>query len=81
MITVYEEMDFSDIREMAWCCDEEFEVIENNDLEEELMNLIETRFPEGADKTELNDFIRFEVWDLMNLDSYNREGEEEDEIY
>lgn len=70
MITVHEEMDYEDIKEMSWCCDDEFRVIDENDLEDEFMELIETVFPEGADKTELNDFIRFEVWDTMNLDSY-----------
>ena len=81
MITVYKEMDFSDIKEMAWCCDEEFRVIENNDLEDEFIELVESYFPDGVDKTELNDFIRFNVWNLMNLDLYNREGKDEDEIY
>ena len=76
MITVYEEMDFDDIREMSWCCDDKFKVIEENDLEEEFMELVENYFPDGANKTELNDFIRFDVWNLMNLDSYDKEGEE-----
>ncbi len=67
MITVHEEMDYEDIKEMSWCCDEVFEEIEKQECEDEFMELIEETFPNGVDKTDLNDFIRFDVWDIMRL--------------
>ena len=67
MITVHEEMDYEDIQEMSWCCDEVFEEIEKQEREDEFMELIEETFPNGVDKTSLNDFIRFDVWDIMRL--------------
>ena len=71
-------VEWNDIKENAWAgaapvCEE----IENQGREEEAMSLIEGVFYDGVpDETDVNDFIWFDLADMMNL--YD-EDEEEDE--
>ena len=78
-MTITKEIDsYDEIKEMSWCCDELWEKIEKHDLEEEVVQHLEEIFPEPVDETELNDYIRFEMWDSIDLDSYIEDEDEEE---
>ena len=73
--------DFNEVAKMAWSgavqvCQE----IINQDREAEAMCLIEEIFYEATpSSTELNDFIWFELGDLMHLWEDEEDTEEDDE--
>ena len=73
--------DFNEVAKMAWAgavqvCQE----IINQDREAEAMCLIEDIFAETIPSaTELNDFIWFELADMMDLYKEDEEDTEEDE--
>ena len=73
------EMDWDDIKENAWAgAVQVIEDIEAQGREDEAMTLIEeTFFNEVPDETQVNDFIWFDLDDMMAL--YDDEEEEEDE--
>ena len=77
---------YDEIKEMSWCCDHLWERIEEYGLEDEAVSRIEEVFSCSEDiptETDVNDYIRFELWDALNIDSYidaaERENEENDE--
>ena len=58
---VRKEVNFYDIRESAWgVATFTLNTIEDHDKEQEFMDLLDELYPNGADETELNDFIAFE---------------------
>lgn len=73
---------YDDIKEMSWCCDDLWERVEEFGLEDEAASRIEEVFSYSDNiptETEVNDYIRFELWDDLNIDSYIEEAEEDEE--
>ena len=81
---VFDELDFEDIQATAWgqaknICRE----IDEADKGEEFCALIEELYPDGIDRTELNDILAFDwemVFDSIGIkDEEDEEDEDEDE--
>ena len=72
-------MDWNDIKENSWAgAVQVIEEIEKQGREEEAMSLIsEVFYDEVPDETQVNDFIWFDLADMMNL--YDDEDDEDDE--
>lgn len=81
-MVIRKECDFYDIRENAWGgATFTLDTIEEKGKEQEFMDLLDELYPEGADETELNDFIAFEdgyIFESLGI-SDDDEGDEEDE--
>lgn len=66
-LTYYETIyHFQDLYDNLWECDYVLETIENADREEEAWSLI-IEYSGGKSLTEINDFVRFELLDIMGL--------------
>lgn len=75
---VRKDVDFYDIRENAWGgATFTLDTIADYDKEEEFMALLEELYPDGADETELNDFIAFD--DDYIFESLGISSEDDDE--
>ena len=61
--------DFDDLENMCWNCDEVLEEIRKQEREDEAMEIIEEIFCDIKipTETELNDFVRFDLENLMGL--------------
>lgn len=72
--------DFNEVAKMAWSgANEVCQEIINQDREEEAMALIEEIFFDSVPSaTELNDFIWFELADMMDLYKEDEEDTEEE---
>lgn len=69
MLTVRKEMGFDDLKEESWsgARDTLLEIVEQG-REEEAMQIIEEAFSDDIPtETQVNDFIWFELADIMNL--------------
>jgi len=79
LIKVYKEMDLDDIEKASWCCDWVWERIHAQGREEEAEQCIEGYVNgEPVSLTDLNDFIRFGMEDLMDLQGGMKYEEEEE---
>lgn len=82
MITVSQEMDFSDILDTAWGqARGVLEEIYNADKEEELMIYLEEVFPYEVDRAELNDLLAYDwewVYSQIGMPIDDDDEEEED---
>ena len=78
---IKKEMNWNDIKENSWSgAVQVIEEIENQGREDEAMNLIEEMFyDEVPDETDVNDFICFNIEDMLHLYEEEDEDEEEDE--
>lgn len=76
---VRKDVDFYDIRENAWGVAKfTLATIADYDKEEEFMALLEELYPDGANETELNDFIAFDddyIFESLGISS----SEDDDE--
>lgn len=77
---VRKNVDFYDIRENAWGWAKfTLDTISDYDKEEEFMALLEELFPDGADETELNDFIAFDddyIFESLGISSSEEDDDE-----
>lgn len=80
MIKVTQEMGFMDIWNTAWGQAKDIlEEIYDADKEDELMDLLEDCFPDGADAIELNDLLAYDwEWIYSHIGMPIDEEEEED---
>lgn len=79
LVKVYKEMDLEDIEKESWCCDWVWERIHAQGREEEAEQCIEDYVGgEPVSLTDLNDFIRFELDGLMDLEGGMKNEEEEE---
>lgn len=80
---VKKECDFYDIRENAWGgATFTLDTIEEKGKEQEFMDLLDELYPDGADETELNDFIAFEdgyIFECLGITDDDEDDDEEDE--
>lgn len=75
---VFDELDFDDIKRTAWGQAERIaEEIEEAGKEEEFYNLIEELYPDGIDRTELNDLMAFD-WEWLFKELGMTEDEEDE---
>lgn len=77
---IYREMDsFNELSNMVWsgAVNTLNHIIINN-KEDELMQLLEEEFPEGASETEVNDFLWFADDYIFEYLGINEEEEEEE---
>lgn len=79
MIRVIDDMDFDEIRRTSWCgAISTANRITEEGKEDEFCNLIEECYPEGIDRTSLNDILWFEEdWIFEMLGIKDEEEEEE----
>ena len=83
VIDIKKEMKWNDIKENSWSgavpvCEE----IEKQGREDEAMSLISDVFyGEVPDETQVNDFIWFDLADMLHLYDYDEEEEEDEEDY
>lgn len=77
---VFDEMDFNDIRRTAWSgARDTVERIEDEGKGNEFMSLIEELYPEGIDRTALNDLLWFDdEWIFECLGIKDEEEGEDD---
>lgn len=61
--TIY---DFQGLYDNLWECEHVLEAIEDADREEEAWQLI-IEYSNGKSLTEINDFVRFDLLDIMGL--------------
>lgn len=80
---VKKEVSFYDIRENAWGgATFTLDTIEEHEKEEEFMALLEELYPDGADETELNDFIAFDddyIFESLGISSEEDTADDDDE--
>lgn len=78
---VRKDVDFYDIRENAWGGAEfTLDTIADYDKEEEFMALLEELYPDGADETEINDFIAFDddyIFESLGISSSEDDDDDE----
>lgn len=76
---VFDEMDWYDIYRTAWSgARDTVERIEDEDKGDEFVSLIEEVYPEGIDRTALNDILWFDdEWIFESLGIKDDEDEEE----
>lgn len=69
-VTTSNDMDFDDIYQNSWSgAVDTLNTISNEGKEDVLMELLDELYPDGVDKTELNDFLAFEDdYIFQNLD-------------
>lgn len=69
-VTTSNDMDFDDIYQNSWSgAVDTLNTISNEGKEDDLMELLDELYPDGVDKTELNDFLAFEDdYIFQNLD-------------
>lgn len=76
-------VDFYDIRDNAWGgATFTLDTIEDKGKEQEFMDLLEELYPDGADETELNDFIAFEdeyIFECLGISSEEDTEEDDDD--
>lgn len=79
MIRVIDDMDFDEIRRTSWCgAVATVNRITEEGKEDEFCNLIEECYPEGIDRTSLNDILWFEedwIFEMLGI----KDDEEEEE--
>ena len=75
--------DFSELRDLTWCCEFTLDAIEKANMEEEFIAHLEEIFfmndSEIPTMTELNDYIRFETETIFECLGLNQDGEIEEE--
>ena len=80
---VTKELDFRDLFEECWCCDDVLNTIENHDAGDALMNLLEESFyGEVPTITEVNDLIRFDsdwIYECLGINPDDDEDDDEDD--
>lgn len=78
---VFDEMDWYDIYRTAWSgARDTVERIEDEGKGDEFVSLIEEVYPEGIDRTALNDILWFDdewVFESLGIDTEEEEEEEE----
>ena len=80
---VKNDLDFNDLENECWECDDVLDAISENNKESEFMDLLEGQF--GGDiptMTEVNDFIRFDddfIFDALGIHIDDDEEEDEEE--
>ena len=63
----------------AWCVDERLsDVISDAEMVDEFNQLVEDTFPDGADETTLNDWLRFDDDSILSSLGLEYEKEEEE---
>ena len=71
--------DFSELKDLTWCCEFTLNAIEKADMEENFMSHLEEIFfmndSEIPTMTELNDYIRFEAYTIFECLGLNEDGE------
>lgn len=81
-MVIRKEVDFYDIREGAWGgATFTLDTIEDHGKEQEFMDLLDELYPDGADETELNDFIAFEddyIFESLGISDDDEEDEEDE---
>lgn len=77
---VFDEMDWYDIYRTAWSgARDTVEKIEDEGKGDEFVSLIEELYPEGIDRTSLNDILWFDdewVFESLGIDTEEEEEEE-----
>lgn len=80
---VFDEMDWYDIYRTAWSgARDTVEKIEDEGKGDEFVSLIEELYPEGIDRTSLNDILWFDdewVFESLGIDTEEEEEESEDD--
>ena len=80
---VFDEMDWYDIYCTAWSgARDTVERIEDEDKGDEFVSLIEELYPEGIDRTALNDLLWFEedwIFEMLGIKDNEEEEREDDE--
>ena len=75
--------DFSELRNLTWCCEFTLNAIEKANMEENFIAHLEEIFfmndSEIPTMTELNDYIRFETETIFECLGLNEDGELEEE--
>jgi hypothetical protein len=62
---IYTEMDLTEFEGWSGACDTLAELTEVQ--KKELQNYIEELYPDGLTETELNDYLRFETYDISQI--------------
>ena len=80
MTIKYETEPIDFLRNDSWECDDLYDDIVNSGKETEFNDLIEEVFPNGATKTELNYYCRFNSQDIREMlgISHDNDNEKED---
>lgn len=77
---VFDELNFDDVKRTAWGQAERIaQEIEDADKESEFETLIEELYPDGIDRTELNDLMAYDWEWLFETLGIKDEKEQEDE--
>ena len=83
MIKVTDYMDWFNIYSTAWSgAKDTVERIEDEGKGNEFVSLIEEVYPEGIDRTYLNDLLRFEedwIYEMLGIDTEEEKEEREDD--
>ena len=79
MIIKYETEPIDFLRDDSWECDDLYDDIMNSGKETEFNDLIEEVFPNGATKTELNDYCRFESQAIRKMLGISDDADNEKE--
>nr|DAH63291.1 MAG TPA: hypothetical protein [Caudoviricetes sp.] len=79
---VFDEMDWYDIYRTAWSgARDTVEKIEDEGKGDEFVSLIEEVYPEGIDRTALNDILWFDdewVFESLGIDTEEEESEDDE---
>ena len=76
---IYEEKQVTDFENDSWCCEDFWDKIHEQHLENALDSYMEDIYPEGLEKTALNDILRFDGDDILEAIGYEEEDEDENE--
>ena len=79
MIIKYETEPIDFLRDDSWECDDLYDDIVTSGKETEFNDLIEEVFPNGATKTELNDYCRFSSQDIRDMLGISDDDDDEEE--
>ena len=79
MTIKYETEPIDFLRDDSWECDDLYDDIVNSGKETEFNDLIEEVFPNGATKTELNDYCRFNSQDIREMLGISDDADNEKE--
>lgn len=79
MTIKYETEPIDFLRNDGWECDDLYDDIVNSGKETEFNDHIEEVFPNGATKTELNDYCRFNSQDIREMLEISDDDDDEEE--
>ena len=74
---IYKEIEATDFEEDSWCCEDFWKIIHENNLEAQFNDLAEEMFPDGCEKIDFNDWIRFDGDMILEMLGYEEEEEDE----